>query len=94
MEQLTHTRNKDDVERTQKTFAKLVLKEKYKNYEDALRILNIDSLEIRRNHLNLKFAQYGLKNEKLKDLFPLNDKHHKMQTRNNEKYEVMFANTN
>jgi hypothetical protein len=86
--------NKDDLERTQKTFAKLVLKERYKNYEDALIILDLDSLEIRRNFLNLKFAQSGIKNEKLKDLFPLNDKHHKMQTRNNEQYEVMFANTN
>ena len=86
--------NKDDLERTQKTFAKLVLKEKYKNYEDALRTLNLDSLENRRNYLNLKFAQSGIKNENLKDLFPLNDKQHKMKTRNNDKYEVMFANTN
>ena len=86
--------NKDDLERTQKTFTKLVLKEKYKNYEDSLRILNLDSLEIRRNDLHLKFAQSGIKNDKLNDLFPLNDKNHKMQTRNNEKYEVMFANTN
>ena len=42
----------------------------------------------------MKFAQSGIKNGNLKDLFPLNDKQHKMQTRNNEKYEVMFANTN
>ena len=86
--------NKDDLERTQKTFVKLVLKERYKNYENALMILNLDSLEIRRNQLNLKFAQSGIKNDKLKDLFPINDKHHKMQTRNTEHYEVMFANTN
>ena len=57
-------------------------------------ILDLDSLEIRRNYLNLKFAQSGIKNDKLKDLFPLNDKNHKMQTRKNEQYEVMFANTN
>ena len=72
--------NKDDLDRTQKTFAKLVLKEKHKNYKDALRILYLDLLEIRRNHLNLKFAQSGIKNDKLKDLFPL-----KIQTRNNDK---------
>ena len=95
VEQLTHTREeKNDLERTQKTFAKLFLKERYKNYEDALMILDLDSLEIRRNYLNLKFAQSGIKNDKLKDLFPLNDKNHKMQTRKNEQYEVMFANTN
>ena len=44
--------------------------------------------------MHLKFAQDGIKNDKLNDLFPLNDKNHTMQTRNNEKYEVMFANTN
>ena len=54
----------------------------YKNYEDALIILNLDSLEIRRNDFNLKFTQSGIKNDKLKDLFPLNDKHHKLETRN------------
>ena len=34
--------NKDDLERTQKTFAKLVLKDKYEDYENALMILNLD----------------------------------------------------
>ena len=86
--------NIDDLERTQKSFAKLVLKERYKNYEDSLVILNLDSLEIRRKNLNLKFAQSGIKHDKLNDLFPLNDKIHKMQTRKDEKYEVLFANTN
>ena len=36
--------NIDDLERTQKTFTKLVLREKYKDYENALLILNLDSL--------------------------------------------------
>ena len=36
--------NKNDLEHTEKTFAKLVLKERYKNYEDAMMILDIDSL--------------------------------------------------
>ena len=53
-----------------------------------------NELEIRRKNLNLKFAQSGIKHDKLNDLFPLNDKIHKMQTRKDEKYEVLFANTN
>ena len=80
--------NRDDLERTQKTFAKLMLKEKYLNYENALILLNLDSLETRRKTLNLKFAQAGIKNHKLNDLFPTNEKEHKMKTRKEKKYEV------
>ena len=85
--------NKEDLERTQKTFAKLVLREKYINYESALTILNIDTLESRRNDLCLKFAQKGIENGKLSDLFPENDKKHLMKTRIDDKYRVNFANT-
>ena len=41
----------------------------------------------------LKFAKSGIKNNTLQDLFPTNDKAHKMKTRNNNKYKVNFANT-
>ena len=85
--------NRDNLERTQKTFAKLVLKEKYQNYDDSLLLLNLDSLETRRNDISLKFAQAGIKNNKLNDLLPTNNKKHKMETRAIEKYEVKFANT-
>jgi hypothetical protein len=85
--------NIQDLERTQKTFAKLVLREKYQNYEQALLLLNLDSLEIRRTNLSLKFAQTGIKNKTLSDLFPINEKKHQMKTRDNNKYKVNFANT-
>ena len=39
--------NIENLERTQKTFAKTVLKEKYKDYDNALTHLNLDSLESR-----------------------------------------------
>ena len=86
--------NKDDLERTQKTFSKLILREKYKNYDNALMVLNLDTLEKRRQDLILKFAKTGIKNGTLSDLFPINDKTHKMQTRDDEVYKVNFANTN
>ena len=85
--------NVEDLERTQKTFAKLVLKERYMNYENALKILNLDSLEIRRKEMCLKFAKNGIKNNTLSDLFPINEKVHEMKTRENNKYKVKFANT-
>ena len=41
----------------------------------------------------LKFAKCGIKNGKLNDLFPINNKIHKMKTREDDKYQVQFANT-
>ena len=71
----------------------MVFKEKFKNYENTQIILNLYSLEQRRNLLYLKFAKNGLKNKNLNDLFPTNNKEHKMNTRSNEKFKVQFANT-
>ena len=85
--------NTDDLERTQKSFAKLVLKGKYTNYENALIKLNLLNLRERRSELCLKFANDGIKNKKMNDLFPTNQKEHIMQTRDCDKFEVMFSNT-
>ena len=85
--------NIDDLERTQKTFTKLVLKEKYLSYEDSLIKLNLDPVSQRRQALSLKFAKDGLKYEQLKDLLPVNMKEHNMKIRKSEKYKVNFANT-
>ena len=93
MGNITHTRNIDNLERTQKTFAKLILKEKYKNYKNALIILDLDTLQKRRHDQCIKFAKIGIKNNNLNDLFPQNKKEHKMQTRDLKKYKVNFANT-
>ena len=70
-----------------------MLREKYKNYENALIILNLDSLESRRKDLIIKFAQKGIESGKMNDLFPKNDKKHVMKTRTDDKYIVKFANT-
>ena len=43
--------NNEELECCQKIFSKLVLKEKYKDYEDALIKLNLDSLHSRRQFL-------------------------------------------
>ena len=85
--------NIEDLERTQKSFAKLVLKDKYKNYEDALKILNLDSLEARRKELTLKFAKSAIKNNTMNDIFTKNNQVHNMKTRKRNDYNVNFANT-
>ena len=89
--------NIEDLERTQKSFVKLILPNKYKtgdnkSYENALLILNIQTLEERKKQLCLQFAKDSIKNNKLKDLFPENEKKHKMDQRYQEKYKVSFAN--
>ena len=77
-----------------KNFTKMVLKEKYEHYENALLNLNLESLESRRKYLCEKFAKSGIKYNKLQDLFPENNKYRKMETKDQEKYTVRFANKN
>ena len=85
--------NKNDIERTQKVFAKLVMKNRYNTYENALLHLNLQTLTERRNELSLKFAKNSTKHEKMKHIFPEN-KTHVIKTRQHEKYKVNHANTN
>ena len=73
--------NKDDLEGTQKSFAIMLLKDKWINYENAKIVLKFDSLEERRHILCRKFAhtKKWRKNNNLNDLFPENDKIHKIK---------------
>ena len=82
-----------DLERVQKCAAKIILQDKYENYNNAINILGWQKLTERRKLLVLKFAKNCLKNEKMQHLFPKNEKSHKMRTRYNEKYRVLHANT-
>ena len=81
------------LERVQKTAVRLILKERYKNYEDALKILKLDNLEKRRDKLTLNLAKSSLKIQKMNRLFPLNEKHHEMTKRNYEKFKVRKTKT-
>ena len=85
--------NSNDIERTQKSFAKLVLKEDYTSYRSALIKLNLKSLSERRKFLALRFAENSIKHNKLNDLFPLNPKRKQNITRKIEIYKVIHANT-
>ena len=84
-------KNKNDLERTQKSFSKLILKNQYTNYQEALLKLNIESLQDRREELSLRFSKSCLKNPKFENLFPLNPQSH--ITRNHEKYFIPHCNT-
>ena len=85
--------NQRDLERVQKNAMRNMLKEKYTDYKDALNILKLEPLYERREKLLLKYGKQCTTLEQTKELFPLKKKHHSMQTRKDEKYEVVSANT-
>ena len=81
-------KNENDLERIQKAALKVILKERYQSYSEALSTLKIKSLKDRRDDLCLKFAKSCLKIEKFKKFFPLNKKDHNMSMRNSEKFAL------
>ena len=72
---------------------KIILKDKYKSYQHAQNILELQSLKDRREELCLTFAKKCLGNGKMKNLFPPNNRIHPMQVRETENFQVFSANT-
>ena len=87
------TENSDDLERVQKCAVRIILGENFTNYDEALIHADLESLKERREILSKTFAQKCLKNNKTKTMFPVRDKDHSMNLRNQEHFEVKFANT-
>ncbi len=84
-------KDRNDLERVQKSALRVILGEKYTSYKHALDVMRIESLEMRRKNLCIKFAKQCLKNEKLKNMFPRNRKSHSMEKRSGEKFTVNKA---
>ena len=85
--------NQDDLERTQKSFAKLVLRYQYTNYETALIKLDIEELGLRRHNLMLKFAKDGIETGILGNYFPEKNTVHNMELRHPHKYRTTKVHT-
>ena len=81
-------KNRNDLERVQKSALRLILGNKYTSYSEALKLLNIETLEDRRKLLCLKFAKNCLKVDKLRKMFPKSSTMHGMSKRNLEFYNV------
>ena len=71
----------------------MILKKDYLNYEDALKLTNLQSLDERRTTLAMRFAKNCLKNGNYSKLFPLNNPKHGMKVRDPLKYQIKRANT-
>ena len=61
--------NSLDIERIQKNSLRIILQNKYNNYEEALEKLNLETLEQRRETLCLKFARKCHENSQTNDIF-------------------------
>ena len=85
--------DRQDLERVQKAALKVILRGEYEDYEQALSVLNLESLNQRRERLALKFAKNGLKDSQFSKLFPLRESKHGMIARNSEKYHIKKSNT-
>ena len=81
-------KNRNDLERIQKAAVRVIMGKDYTTYKNALHELNMESLEKRREILCLRFARNCLKNEKVKNLFPLKNSDHKMTKRKEEKFKM------
>ena len=64
---------------------RLILKENYISYENALEATNLQTLETRRQDLCKRFAVKCAKNQRTSEMFPLD------LTRHSNKYKVTFA---
>ena len=80
-----------DLERVQKVALRIILKENYINYSNALFISSLQTLKSRRSILSRNFAIKCTKNDRTKDMFPV--KVQTVNTRNPEKYAVTKART-
>ena len=87
------TENKEDLERTQKSFCKLVLRDSYHDYESALLRLDLEKLDTRRQNLMLKFAKNGIANRKLHDPLKLRQTTHNMHQRHHDAYRTTKVHT-
>ena len=85
--------DRDNIERVQKNALRIILKQSYKSYEDALQLLDLETLEDRRTKLSLKFAKNCHKSVQTKDIFKHKEKHHDMKLRHTEVFQVNHAAT-
>ena len=85
--------NREDIERVQKNAFRIILKNKYTHYKEALDTLNLESLEERRKRLSLKFAIKSKTNPVISNLFQKKEKVHEMKLRKTEIFNVNIANT-
>ena len=77
----------DDLERTQKVALRVILKDQYKSYSNALSSVNLQTLAHRRETLLYKFAVKTFKNPKTTHMIKTNKPSRKLRSQENFKVE-------
>ena len=85
--------DRDNIERVQKNALRTILKGRYNNYENALDLLNLETLGERRIKLSLNFARKCDKNPRFKNMLKKNSKEHDMILRQTDIIEINHCNT-
>ena len=78
---------KDKLESIQKTSLKIILGEKYLNYDDALKYCSLETLDKRRQNHMIKFSLKCVSDDFNSKMFPKNN------TKSKEYFQVNFAKT-
>ena len=63
---------RNEIERVQKSFCKILLGDKYVSYSQSLSILKLETLETRQKNLSLRFALKAEKHDKFRNWFKPN----------------------
>ena len=84
----------NNLERVQKSALKIILGDNYVSYDNALKVLKLQSLKERREELCIKFADKCLQVPKLSRMFPRNLHGHDMKKRSSECFQVKRGLTN
>ena len=78
-----------DLERIQKVALRIILKDRYTSYSEALELTNLPTLKVRRVTLSLNFALKCAKNQVTSNMFPMAE--NTQNTRMKEMFKVTFA---
>ena len=77
-----------NLERVQKSAFKIILGDKYVDYDNSLKVLKLQSLKERREDLCFKFAKKCLQVPKFEKMFPRSHRDHDMDKRRSERFIV------
>ena len=90
----THNYINRFIERIQKSALKIILKHKYKDYDDtALKELNLETLQRRRENLCLRFVKISLNLNNFKKISSISKKLQSMKQRKGRKFIQKHADT-
>ena len=85
--------NKDDLNRVQKSAVRVIMGGRYIDYNNSLKELDMDELEVRREKLCLKMAQKTCQTPQVKYMFPVRKEYRNEKRRHTNKYKINMANT-